>query len=386
MMSILEFVGNFLLFALVFGMSATVDTECMKEQVKNRNAILLGIFCQFILLPLIGFAVVNIMKLDATIGITLLVVTSSPGGSYSNWWCSLFNADLALSVAMTAISTILSVIALPVNLLLYAKFSYDADVTSDLDWISVFVALGIVISAITLGLYVSYKCHSYKFNMIVNKVGNLAGFLLIIFSATVTNTGDADSRIWSRHWTFYIAIIAPCLLGLTIASILASLINLRKPERITVAVECCYQNVGIATSLALTMFKGNDLNEAMGVPFFYGLCEAFFVGTYCICCWKAGWSKAPANAPIWNILYVSYEVLEVEMREIDEIEVSMSMSESSGGSGANPTEKLDGNVLTTYFCIDENKENTIAAPKTPSGHVSSILPSRTRNTLEGALC
>jgi len=231
MMSILEFMGNFLLFALVFGMSATVDTECMKEQVKNRNAILLGIFCQFILLPLIGFAVVNIMKLDATIGITLLVVTSSPGGSYSNWWCSLFNADLALSVAMTAISTILSVIALPVNLLLYAKFSYDADVTSDLDWISVFVALGVVISAITLGLYVSYKCHSYKFNMIVNKVGNLAGFLLIIFSATVTNTGDADSRIWSRHWTFYIAIIAPCLLGLTIASILASLINLRKPER-----------------------------------------------------------------------------------------------------------------------------------------------------------
>jgi len=131
------------------------------------------------------------------------------------------------------------------------------------------------------------------------------------------------------------------------------------------------------------MFEGNDLNEAMGVPFFYGLCEAFFVGTYCICCWKAGWSKAPANAPIWNILYVSYEVLEVEMREINEIEVSM--SESSGGSGATPTEKLDGNVLMTYFSIVENKESTIAAPKTPSGQVSSKLPSRFRNTFDGAL-
>ena len=85
MMSILEFTGNFLLFALVFGMSATVDTECMKQQVKNKKAILLGIFCQFILLPFIGFATVNILKLDASIGITLLVVTSSPGGSYSNW-------------------------------------------------------------------------------------------------------------------------------------------------------------------------------------------------------------------------------------------------------------------------------------------------------------
>lgn len=380
-MSLLEIVGNFLLFALVFGMSATVDTECIKEQVKNRKAIMLGIFCQFVLMPFLGFVIVNIMELDANLGITLLVVTSSPGGSYSNWWCSLFNADLALSVTMTAISTILSCIALPVNLLLYANFSYNADVTSDLDWVSVFVALGIVISAITLGLYMSYQCHSYKFNMLANKVGNIAGFLLIVFSATVTNSGDADSRIWSRHWTFYVATIAPCVLGLIISSALASLLNLRKPERMTVAVECCYQNVGIATSLALTMFEGNDLNEAMGVPFFYGLCEAFFVGSYCVGCWKAGWSKAPADASIWNILYVSYEVLEVEMRDIDEIEVSV--SDSSDGSGANPPEKSDGNVLMTYFNMVENKEIPASMPKAPSGHASTrIPPTSFRNTDE----
>lgn len=380
MVSLLEIVGNFLLFALVFGMSATVDTGCMKQQVKNRKAIMLGIFCQFVLLPFLGFVVVNMMKLDANLGITLLVVTSSPGGSYSNWWCSLFNADLALSVTMTAISTILSCIALPVNLLLYASFSYNADVTSDLDWASVFIALMIVISAIALGLYMSHKSHSYKFNMLANKVGNIAGFLLIVFSATVTNTGDADSRIWSRHWTFYVATIAPCLFGLIIASALASLLNLRKPERMTVAVECCYQNVGIATSLALTMFEGNDLNKAMGVPFFYGLCEAFFVGSYCFGCWKAGWSKAPADASIWNILYVSYEVLEVEMREINEIEVSM--SESSDGSGAKPPEKSEGNVLMTYFDMMESKDIPASIPKAPSGHVSARIPPTTIRNAE----
>lgn len=383
MLSLLEFTGNFLLFALVFGMSATVDTECMKQQVKNRKAIMLGIFCQFVLLPFLGFVVVNIMQLNANLGITLLVVTSSPGGSYSNWWCSLFNADLALSVTMTAISTVLSCIALPVNLLLYANFSYNADVTADLDWASVFIALVIVISAIGLGLYMSYKSHSYKFNMLANKVGNIAGFLLIVFSALVTNIGDADSRIWSRHWTFYVATIAPCILGLIIASGLASFLNLRKPERMTVAVECCYQNVGIATSLALTMFKGNDLNEAMGVPFFYGMCEALFVGSYCAACWKAGWSKAPTNESIWKILYVSYEVLEVEMREINEIEVSM--SESSDGSGAKPPEKLDGNVLMTYFSMMGNEEAPAQIPKAPSGHVSTRISQSSIQLPEGTL-
>ena len=77
------------------------------------------------------------------------------------------------------------------------------------------------------------------------------------------------------------------------------------------AVECCYQNVGIATSLALTMFKGQDLNEAMGVPFFYGVCEAVMVGLYCVGCWKAGWSKAPSDAPFWKVLLTSYEVVGV---------------------------------------------------------------------------
>ena len=84
-MVLLDIVGNALLFALVFGMSATVDTASMQRQVRNKNAILLGLFCQFILLPLLGFLVVKLFRLDAALGITLLVVTSSPGGSYSNW-------------------------------------------------------------------------------------------------------------------------------------------------------------------------------------------------------------------------------------------------------------------------------------------------------------
>ena len=94
MPSFLEFIGNVLLFGLVFGMSATVDIDCIKHQVRNKNAILLGIFCQFILLPFLGFVVVNLLDLEAPLGITLLVVTSSPGGSYSNW--CVFSCPLLL--------------------------------------------------------------------------------------------------------------------------------------------------------------------------------------------------------------------------------------------------------------------------------------------------
>ena len=81
----LEVISNILLFALVFGMSATVDIQCLRHQITNIRAILLGVICQFLLLPALGFAVVKLFDLDPAVGITLLVVTSSPGGSYSNW-------------------------------------------------------------------------------------------------------------------------------------------------------------------------------------------------------------------------------------------------------------------------------------------------------------
>ena len=75
-----------LLYFLVFGMSATVDIRQARKQLSNRNALLTGISLQFIILPFLGFLVVKVLNLNAPMGITLLLVTSSPGGSYSNWY------------------------------------------------------------------------------------------------------------------------------------------------------------------------------------------------------------------------------------------------------------------------------------------------------------
>jgi predicted Na+-dependent transporter len=82
----IDITGIVLLFCLVFGMSATVDIGCLYAQLQNRKAIGTGILLQFLVLPFIGFTVVKTLNLNHAMGITLLVVTSSPGGSYSNWY------------------------------------------------------------------------------------------------------------------------------------------------------------------------------------------------------------------------------------------------------------------------------------------------------------
>lgn len=93
----IEIFGSLLLFCLVWNMSASVDFDALQHQLHNKKAIVTGLSLQFIVMPFLGFTVVRVMQLPHEVGLVLLVVTSSPGGSFSNWFCSLFNGDLALS-------------------------------------------------------------------------------------------------------------------------------------------------------------------------------------------------------------------------------------------------------------------------------------------------
>lgn len=267
-----EIASNLLLFLLIFGMSATVDMKNLKNQLHNKWAILTGVVMQFVLMPLLGYLTILVLRdhgFTDAMDITLLIVTASPGGSYSNWWCSLFNAELALSVCMTAISTVFAVVFLPANLLLYTHAAYgftkeeEENILSNVDFKAIFISLAIVILAIVSGLYASYRLHSPRFQLWSNRLGSISGILLIVFSAVISSTAggkdDDDqeqggTKLWDQTWAFYIGVAAPCVVGLVLANFFSRMARLNPPEIVTVSVECCYQNVGIATSAAVAMF------------------------------------------------------------------------------------------------------------------------------------
>ena len=326
-------------------MSATVDIARMKKQMRNRAALGIGLLLQFVILPFVGFVIVKILKMPTPMGITLLVVTSSPGGSYSNCksqhvlfpsrnkrryglpdtifssgWCSMFNADLALSVTMTGLSTILSIFMLPLNLMIYASGSYSDEVVKSLNWFALILSLVVVIGGIAAGIGCSAWQNSTRFNLLANKAGNLAGVALVLYSALVSSTSE-DASLWNQGPKFYIGVAIPAVIGVSLATFLATKAKLEKPERVSVAVEGCYQNTGIATSVAITMFKGTDLATAVGVPLYYGVVEALLLAVYCLGCWKIGWTKAPANENLCVVIATSYEVEKARLESPNAIEV-----------------------------------------------------------------
>jgi hypothetical protein len=68
------------------------------------------------------------------------------------------------------------------------------------------------------------------------------------------------------------------------------------------------QNIGIAATAALTMFESEDLiGRAVGVPMFYGLSSSISLGVFLLIAWKVGWTLAPSNDPICQVLWKSYQ-------------------------------------------------------------------------------
>jgi len=317
-------IGHSLLFMLALGMSATVDVNSLMTQVRNTKAITTGVFTQFIVLPFLGFLTVKMFEMENISGLMLLIVTSSPGGSFSNWWCSVFNADLALSITMTSISTILAIFMLPLNLYVYSllAFGNKVDVMRMLDFKELATSLAVVITAVTIGVMASTKKKSHNFNVHANYLGTFAGLCLAIMALTLAII-NRDGIAWDQEWSVFVAVMIPPTFGLLFSNVMTTYRGLKKPERVTASIETSAQNCAIAMSVAMTMFDGKDLAEAISLPFFYGVATFLVIGTYCVIAWKAGLTKAPPSEPLWKVITCSYEVAAAEQLEKHGVEVQL---------------------------------------------------------------
>jgi len=299
-----------LIFSTVAGISSVVDYDEFKASFR-KPAIYAGASFQFFLMPMIGFLAVFIFPLKPLEAIALIILCASPGGSFSNWWCNLFNADLALSVSMTSLSTCAAVFMLPFNIFLYVSVAYkntkgtDAG-NVDVDFVTLGITLAVVISAIISGLTfgIKYPQHQWFTNIIGNVAGAATILLGIIASLQPSecNTEKVYARDFHPLWT---GTAFPLLMGLMGTLYLSGLLGLKKQQRVAIALETAYQNTGI--SLAYCLSQGAAGRAAAAVPVIYGGYEAGFFGIFMISSWKLGWTYAPPNYNLFKVMIENFQ-------------------------------------------------------------------------------
>ena len=173
-----------LLFILLAGMASGVDIVLFRSLFRKPKPIIVGLSCQFFILPALAYSSVRIFDVSEVVSVALLSTCMSPGGAFSNWFCALFNADLALSIAMTTVSTVMALAVLPLNMYLYIEVFYDS--TVHLDWPALVISVASAAGGLVTGLVISAKKPSWR--PWCSRAATVAGVILVVFGAIASST------------------------------------------------------------------------------------------------------------------------------------------------------------------------------------------------------
>ena len=250
---------NPMLGVIMFGMGLTLSPHDFRIVLSRPKDILIGCLAQFTVMPLLAWGLTWIFSLPKELALGVILVGCCPGGTASNVITYLAKGDLALSVGMTATSTLLAPILTPLLVWLMAGTMVDVDTLGMLQSI-----VYVVIAPIIIGLL----CQRYLPQATKSVVPYLPAFssIVIAFVVGIIVSHNAD-RLLVGGLVVILVVMAHNLLGLSIGFLLGRLIRLPKPKCVAVSIEVGMQNSGLASSLAVLHFAAYPLATIPGAIF-----------------------------------------------------------------------------------------------------------------------
>jgi BASS family bile acid:Na+ symporter len=235
-----------LLILIMFCMGVTLKLEDFKRVGKNPKIIALTVVLQFLLMPFIAFVLSKVFNFSTDLMVGMILVGAVSGGTASNVIAYLAKADVALSITMTVVSTLLSIVITPLLTLLYVGQSIPVPATSML-----FSILKIVFLPVVAGVVLNYFFHSF-IEKRKDFLALLSIFAIVFIIAIVV--GLNASRISTVALSLFLGVALHNLLGLVGGYYAAKLLGYDKKICKTVAIEVGMQNSGLAVALAMKYF------------------------------------------------------------------------------------------------------------------------------------
>ena len=250
---------NPMLGAIMFGMGLTLSPADFKVVLSRPKDILIGCLTQFTVMPLLALGLTWAFSLPQELAIGVILVGCCPGGTASNVITYLAKGDLALSVGMTAASTLLAPLLTPLLVWLLAGTMVDVDTVGMLMSI-----VYVVIAPIVCGLL----CQRFLPKLTKLLTPYLPAFSSIVIAMVV---GIVVSHNAARLLTAGLLIVAVViihnLLGLAIGFTVGRLLRLQRPKCVALSIEVGMQNSGLASSLAVLHFAAYPLATIPGAVF-----------------------------------------------------------------------------------------------------------------------
>ena len=250
---------NYLLMIVMFGMGLTLKPEDFKLVFTHPRDILLGCIAQFTIMPLLALLLGKLFGLDAALLAGVILVGTCPGGTSSNVITFLSHGDVALSVGMTSVNTLLAPFLTPAITYFLLK------TTVTVDPVSMFLSIvKVVLIPIFLGFLINKKWGkaTEKLTKILPGVSVVA--IGMIVGAVVSHNA---AKILETGAVVFAVVILHNLLGYACGFGLGKLLRLNTAKTKALSIEIGMQNSGLATSLAGTAFPELAMASVPGAIF-----------------------------------------------------------------------------------------------------------------------
>ena len=238
------------LIMLALGLGLTVND--FKRVVKQPKDFFVGLVCQLILLPVIAFVLIKVFNTPIELALGVMIIAAAPGGVTSNVLTKFANGDVALSVSLTAIISLLSILSVPFIVFKSADLLNVSYASNNISMTGISLKMFLVV---TLPVIIGMLIRKFATNFITNKTVLIERISIILFIIVF-------AAIWIEEWENIFVYLSKAglitltlnlimmIVGFYVAKIFASGIEQRK----CISLECGLQNGTLAVFVSTQLF------------------------------------------------------------------------------------------------------------------------------------
>jgi len=250
-MEIVTKIAPICLALIMLGLGLGLSLKDFTRILRTPKDFFVGFFSQLVILPIVALCVALILDLPTPIAIGLMIIAAAPGGVTSNVLTKFANGDVALSISLTAVTSLLSIISVPFIVINSANF-FGVSITADISMTGIAMKMALVVTVpVIIGMIIRGLAENFISSKI-NIVNKITGWLFIIVFAAIwiEEKDNIFDYLAQAGLAVLILNVVMMILGFFIAKKFVSGVAQQK----CIALECGLQNGTLAVFVATLIF------------------------------------------------------------------------------------------------------------------------------------
>ena len=252
-MEIVTKIAPIALALIMLGLGLGLSTRDFLRVINNPKDFTVGIICQLILLPIVAYILLLILRLPVELALGLMIIAAAPGGVTSNVLTKFANGDVALSISLTAIGSLISIFSVPFIVFTSAKLLSVTDLSSDITMTGISLKMALVVTVpVILGMIIRRFAENF-ISSNINIINRITGILFIVVFAAIWI--EERENIISYLGQAGLAVLILNVVMMTLAFYIAKGFATGIPQRKCISLECGLQNGTLAVFVATQIFN-----------------------------------------------------------------------------------------------------------------------------------